>query len=114
LILRTNIERIVAEKVKSEEDVSLNTTEINKILKSTKSIIEEELQNLMDSVAVAFIGLFVLGAGKLNALGTFVGTVLIGILQNGFVMMSVPYYAMDIVKGSVLALALKTHSTQGA
>lgn len=61
---------------------------------------------LMDSVAAAFIGFSVLGAGKPNAFGTFVGAVLIGILQNGLVMMSVPYYAMDIVKGGVLALAL--------
>ncbi|QOR68246.1 ABC transporter permease [Cytobacillus suaedae] len=61
---------------------------------------------LMDSVAAAFIGFSVLGAGKPNAFGTFVGAVLIGILQNGLVMMSVPYYAMDIVKGAVLAFAL--------
>ncbi len=61
---------------------------------------------LMDSVAAAFIGLSVLGSGKPNALGTFVGAVLIGVLQNGLVMMSVPYYAMDIVKGSVFAFAL--------
>ncbi|UII55522.1 ABC transporter permease [Cytobacillus spongiae] len=61
---------------------------------------------LMDSVAAAFIGFSVLGAGKPNAFGTFVGAVLIGILQNGLVMMSVPYYSMDIVKGTVLAFAL--------
>ncbi|TSB46187.1 ABC transporter permease [Alkalicoccobacillus porphyridii] len=61
---------------------------------------------LMDAVAAAFIGFAVFGAGKPNAIGTFVGAVLIGILANGLVMMSVPYYAMDIVKGSVLALAL--------
>ncbi|MGM0875992.1 MAG: ABC transporter permease [Bacillota bacterium] len=61
---------------------------------------------LMDSVAAAFIGFSVLGAGKPNAFGTFVGAVLIGLLQNGLVMMSVPYYAMDIVKGTVLAFAL--------
>ena len=61
---------------------------------------------LMDAVAASFIGLSVLGAGKPNAFGTFVGAVLMGILQNGLVMMSVPYYAMDIVKGVVLALAL--------
>lgn len=61
---------------------------------------------LMDSVAAAFIGYSVLGAGKPNAFGTFVGAVLIGILQNGLVMMSVPYYSMDIVKGMVLAFAL--------
>jgi simple sugar transport system permease protein len=61
---------------------------------------------LMDAVAAAFIGSSVLGAGKPNAFGTFIGAVLIGILQNGLIMMSVPYYAMDIVKGTVLALAL--------
>jgi len=61
---------------------------------------------LMDSVAAAFIGLSVLGAGKPNAFGTFIGAVLIGLLQNGLVMMSVPYYAMDIVKGAVLVFAL--------
>lgn len=61
---------------------------------------------LMDAVAASFIGLSVFGSGKPNALGTFIGAVLIGILSNGLVMISVPYYAMDIVKGSVLALAL--------
>ncbi|TDQ42675.1 ABC transporter permease [Aureibacillus halotolerans] len=61
---------------------------------------------LMDAVAAAFIGYAFLGAGKPNALGTFAGAILIGILQNGLIMMSVPYYSMDIVKGSVLALAL--------
>jgi Ribose/xylose/arabinose/galactoside ABC-type transport systems, permease components len=61
---------------------------------------------LMEAVAAAFIGFSVLGAGKPNAFGTFVGAVLIGLLSNGLIMLSVPYYAMDIVKGSVLALAL--------
>lgn len=61
---------------------------------------------LMDAVAAAYIGFSVGGAGKPNAIGTFVGAVLIGILQNGLVMLSVPYYSMDIVKGLVLAFAL--------
>jgi len=61
---------------------------------------------LMDAVAAAFIGFSVGGAGKPNALGTFVGAILIGILQNGLVMVSVPYYSMDIIKGAVLVLAL--------
>lgn len=61
---------------------------------------------LMDAVAAAFIGFAVFGAGKPNAIGTFIGAILIGVLANGLVMLSVPYYAMDIVKGSVLAFAL--------
>lgn len=61
---------------------------------------------LMEAVAAAYIGYSVLGSGKANAFGTMVGALLIGILQNGLVMMSVPYYAMDIVKGAVFAFAL--------
>ena len=56
---------------------------------------------LMDAVAAAWIGFSLAGSGKPNALGT-----LVGVLQNGLVMLSVPYYAMDIIKGLVLALAL--------
>lgn len=61
---------------------------------------------LMDSVGAAYIGYSVGGTGKPNAIGTFIGAILMGILQNGLVMVSVPYYAMDIIKGVVLALAL--------
>ncbi|MXP50612.1 ABC transporter permease [Pantoea sp. Eser] len=61
---------------------------------------------LMDAVAVAWICFSLAGSGKPNALGTLVGAVILGILQNGLVMLSVPYYAMDIIKGLVLALAL--------
>lgn len=61
---------------------------------------------LMDAVAAAYIGFAVFGAGKPNAIGTLVGAILLGILSNGLIMLSVPYYAMDIVKGCVLALAL--------
>jgi simple sugar transport system permease protein len=60
----------------------------------------------MPSVAAAFIGLSVAGAGRPNAIGTFAGAVLVGILENGLVMMSVPYYSLNIIKGSVLVLAL--------
>jgi ribose/xylose/arabinose/galactoside ABC-type transport system permease subunit len=35
-----------------------------------------------------------------------VGAVILGVLSNGLVMLSVPYYAMDIIKGLVLAGAL--------
>ena len=61
---------------------------------------------LMPAVAAAFIGFSVAGAGKPNALGTLVGAVLVGMLENGLMMMSVPYYAMNIIKGAVLAIAL--------
>ncbi|MFQ6243961.1 ABC transporter permease [Yersinia enterocolitica] len=61
---------------------------------------------LMDAVAAAYIGFSLAGSGKPNALGTLIGAVILGVLQNGLVMLSVPYYAMDIIKGLVLAMAL--------
>ncbi len=68
---------------------------------------------LMPSVAAAYIGFSVLGAGKANAFGTLIGAVLVGILENGLIMMTVPYYAMNIIKGAVLAIALAmTYATK--
>jgi simple sugar transport system permease protein len=61
---------------------------------------------LMPAVAAAYIGFSFAGAGKANAIGTLVGALLVGILENGLVMLSVPYYSLDIVKGIVLAVAL--------
>ena len=61
---------------------------------------------LMEGVAATFIGQSFLGNGKAKAIGTFVGTLLMTALANGLVMNSVDYYAMDIVKGCVLVLAL--------
>lgn len=60
---------------------------------------------LMDAVA-AYIGFSLAGSGKPNAFGTLIGAIILGVLQNGLVMLSVPYYAMDIIKGLVLAMAL--------
>jgi simple sugar transport system permease protein len=61
---------------------------------------------LMPAVAAAYIGFSVGGAGRPNAMGTLLGAVLMGVLENGLVMMSVPYYSLNIVKGGVLAIAL--------
>lgn len=61
---------------------------------------------LMEAVAAVFVGYSVLGAGKPNAIGTFFGAAVIGILLNGLTILNLPYYAFDIIKGTVLVLAL--------
>ncbi len=61
---------------------------------------------LMEAVAAVFVGYSVLGAGKPNALGTFFGAAVIGILLNGLTIQNLPYYAFDIIKGAVLVAAL--------
>ena len=61
---------------------------------------------LMEAVAAVFVGYSVLGAGKPNAIGTFFGAAVIGILLNGLTILNLPYYAFDIIKGAVLVAAL--------
>lgn len=61
---------------------------------------------LMPAVAAAFIGSSFRSLGKPNAIGTFMGAILVGVLENGLVMLSVPYYSLNIIKGAVLAIAL--------
>lgn len=60
---------------------------------------------LMDAVAAAWIGFSLAGSGKPNARYASGGGDS-GRALNGLVMLSVPYYAMDIIKGLVLAGAL--------
>lgn len=60
----------------------------------------------MPALSAVFIGRSVAGQGKPNALGSLLGATLVGILDNGLVMMGVPYYSLNAIKGIVLALAL--------
>lgn len=61
---------------------------------------------LMSSLAAVFVGRSVGGAERPNALGTFVGALLIQVLENGLTMCGVVYYVLPAVKGAVLCLAL--------
>ncbi|MDR0586316.1 MAG: ABC transporter permease [Treponema sp.] len=65
---------------------------------------------LMGAVAAAHIGISVAGIGRPNAFGTLAGAFLIGVLENGLIMASVPYYTVNIFKGLVLAIALALNS----
>ena len=60
----------------------------------------------MYALSAVFIGRSVAGQGKPNAIGTLVGAVLVGILDNGLIMIGVPYYSLNAIKGAVLAVAL--------
>ena len=61
---------------------------------------------LMPAIAAVNIGSSLGGRGKPNAIGTFVGAALIGVVENGLYALSFPYYAIDVVKGLILLLAL--------
>lgn len=61
---------------------------------------------LMPSIAAVNIGIAVAGINKPNAIGTFIGALLLQVVENGLFMLSVPYYSVDIAKGLILILAL--------
>lgn len=61
---------------------------------------------LLDSVAVALVGMSVMGLNLPNAWGTTLGAIMLGILITGLTIAGVPYYAQDVVKGTVLVIAL--------
>jgi simple sugar transport system permease protein len=67
---------------------------------------------LMGAVAAAHIGISVAGIGRPNAFGTLAGAFLIGVLENGLIMASAPYYTVNIFKGLVLAIALALNSVR--
>ena len=61
---------------------------------------------LMPAIAAVNIGSALGGRGKPNAIGTFIGAALIGIVENGLYALAFPYYAIDVVKGAILLVAL--------
>lgn len=61
---------------------------------------------LMPAIAAVNIGRSVAGINKPNALGSFVGVLLWCVLDNGLLMIGVPYYAVDMAKGFVLVLCM--------
>jgi simple sugar transport system permease protein len=61
---------------------------------------------LMPSLAAVSIGQSFGGKGKSNAIGTFIGATLIGVVENGLYALAFPYYSINIVKGAILLAAL--------
>lgn len=61
---------------------------------------------LLNAFAAVFIGASTLRPGKFHILGTFIGVLLIGVIDNGLSVMGVPTYWQYIVQGALLILAL--------
>ena len=60
----------------------------------------------MDSLAAVFIGMTTIRRGQANILGTIVGVLILGIINNGLNLVGAPFFLQTIVKGSVLILAV--------
>ncbi len=61
---------------------------------------------LLNAFAAVFIGASTLRPGKFHILGSFIGVLLIGVINNGLSIMGVPTYWQYIVQGILLVIAL--------
>jgi len=61
---------------------------------------------LLQAYAAVFLGMTAFKAGIPNIWGTFVGSLLIGVVANGLTMLQVPYFLQDIVTGMIVILAV--------
>ena len=60
----------------------------------------------LDAIAATVLGGTSLSGGAGSMLGTMLGTLVIGVINNGMNMLSVPYFYQLIVKGIVILLAV--------
>lgn len=60
----------------------------------------------LDAIAATVLGGTSLSGGAGSMLGTLLGTLVIGVINNGMNMLSVPYFYQLIVKGIVILLAV--------
>jgi ribose/xylose/arabinose/galactoside ABC-type transport system permease subunit len=67
---------------------------------------------MMDAFASALLGMTVLSMGRANPFGTFIGALIIGILNNGMTLAGYPYYTQDITKGAIIILSVAMTSLQ--
>jgi ribose transport system permease protein len=64
----------------------------------------------LDAIASSFLGQTVFRPGEVNLPGTFVGALIIGILNNGLTLLNIPYYFQDLFKGFLIILAVAINS----
>lgn len=67
---------------------------------------------LMEGFAIVLLGQTAFTVGRANPLGTFVGALIIGTLNNGLTLLGAEYFMQDIVKGLIILLAVVISSIQ--
>lgn len=67
---------------------------------------------MMDAFAASLLGMTVFSVGRANPFGTFVGALMIGVINNGMTLAGAPYYTQDIVKGLIIILSVTITSLQ--
>lgn len=61
---------------------------------------------LLGAFAACFLGATAFRVGRFNILGTLIGVLFIGTLNNGLVILGVPFYLQYVIQGAILILAI--------
>ncbi|MBI9096144.1 MAG: ABC transporter permease [Sphaerochaeta sp.] len=67
---------------------------------------------MMDTFAAALLGTTVLSIGLASPIGTFIGALMIGVLNNGMTLAGAQYFMQDIIKGIIIILSVSIASSQ--
>lgn len=65
---------------------------------------------LMDAIAATYIGMTTIKASRPNIIGTLIGVLFIGVIENGLVLIGVSYFFQYIAKGVIIILAVALSS----
>ncbi|HOI22681.1 MAG: ABC transporter permease [Spirochaetia bacterium] len=65
---------------------------------------------LMDAIAAAYIGMTTIKTSRPNIIGTLIGVLFIGVIENGLVLIGVSYFFQYIAKGVIIILAVALSS----
>lgn len=68
---------------------------------------------LLDGLTTVFLGMTAFSLGQANMRGTVVGTLIIGVLRNGFNLLGWPYYIQDIAMGVIMIGAITVAAANG-
>jgi len=66
---------------------------------------------MMDTFAASLLGTTVLSMGQASPIGTFIGALMIGVLNNGMTLAGAQYYMQDIVKGIIIIVSVSIASS---
>jgi ribose transport system permease protein len=61
---------------------------------------------LLSAFAACFLGATTFRVGRFNIVGTLIGVLFIGTLNNGLVILGVPFYLQYVIHGAILVLAI--------
>jgi ribose transport system permease protein len=60
----------------------------------------------LDAIAAVILGGTSFTGGRGSIIGTAIGALIIGVLNNGLVLMNVPFFYQLIIKGAVITIAI--------